>query len=561
MKMNCVVGVAVTAMLLFASASSVAEATLHLRGSGAASISEKELLSDTLQRRMLMDDGGGYGGGGGFSDGGSFNSGGYGGGGSGGDFLSSLGQIGQKLQISNDENMIGKQLGRGFQRLRATSTIQMRAGVDQRYFERTIRADLSGFSNIPSDYWNNIETQITGAFVSKKSNWENREFMFNIGKGCKRFAKKKMDKRQFKKYIKSLPKHQRKEAIKKWKNEKFWDRQCPLHLIGIYVARNKGCKTFDYVITHARASFKLAADIYIMKETSSVLGFKSGKVSFDKKKQALQPELASHIMNLVSYVGLEKILRCSPGFFKYKPTRDNKCVPGLPFQGNCGGAPAPPPSTNSPSFQGGGYGDAMYDEVDDVGDDTIGYSGRRRLNQVKQWKRECKTECAGERKKGKKSCKRKCFLRKRREEQLEDKTTAKDRREELCKAQCLEKGEPYPEFQCYPNCVLQFVPQVPSNPEVKPIDDPNWTPPTDPVWEDPNESMPNGGGNNGGYNPGNNGGYNPGNSGGYNPGNSGGNGSGRPSPPNSDKPSGSNDPDEGLSPAGNWNPGINLAPL
>ena len=168
------------------------------------------------------------------------------------------------------------------------------------------------------------------------------------------------------------------------------------------------------------------------------------------------------------------------------------------------------------------------------------------MNQVKQWKRECKTECAGERKKGKKACKRKCFQGKVREEQLEDKTTPKDRREQLCKAQCLEKGEPYPEFQCYPNCVLQFVPQVPSNPEVKPIDDPNWTPPTDPVWEDPNESRPNGGGNNGVGNI---------------PGNSGGDGSGRPNFPNSDKPSGSNDPDEGLSPAGNWNPGINLAPL
>jgi len=51
----------------------------------------------------------------------------------------------------------------------------------------------------------------------------------------------------------------------------------------------------------------------------------------------------------------------------------------------------------------------------------------------------------------------------------------------------------------------QFHPIIPSNPEVAPFDDPNWTPPVDPVWEDPlntggNDGEYNGGSNDGGYN-------------------------------------------------------------
>ena len=429
---------------------------------------EKKLLGELLH---TMD--GGYGGG----EGGASLPG-----------LGSLGNLGHTLQISGDEELLEKQMNRGFQRLRARSTLQMRAGVDERYLERSIRGDLATLSNIPSEYWIAIENQIKGAFYTEKSTWENREFMFNIGKGCRKFEKKKMDKREFKKYLKSLPKHERKEAKRKWKTEKFWERQCPVHLVGIYVARNKPCKTFDYIITHVDARFKLAADIYLIKETNSILGFEFGKIRFDKKKQALSPKMADYIMGLVSQVGLDRTIQCSPDFFHYKPTHSNRCEPGLPFQGNCAGAPTPP---------------------DDGGSDYMDIQneyGRRRLNQVKEWKRECKTECASERYRiSKRICKQKCVQRKRREKQLDDKTTPKDRRHELCKAHCEEKGEPYPEFTCYPKCMKQFHPIIPSNPEVAPFDDPNWTPPVDPVWEDPlntggNDGEYNGGSNDGGYN-------------------------------------------------------------
>jgi hypothetical protein len=147
----------------------------------------------------------------------------------------------------------------------------------------------------------------------------------------------------------------------------------------------------NYVLVQSKVWLKLAADIFIIKKTTSVMGFSSGKITFKKRKQAMKPEVVKFIVDMSERVNLETIIKSSSQMLQYD-RRANKCNPGLPYQGSAGG-------------YGGG------------GPDVYTGPGGRRLQRAKNphrlIKQQCRSECEGEWRKRK--CVRKCVQRKERE--------------------------------------------------------------------------------------------------------------------------------------------------
>jgi hypothetical protein len=365
--------------------------------------------------------------------------------------LDLIGKAASTFNVQTDEELVGQQLDRGFKQWRQDSKVSIKAGIPAALFEKTLRRKLGQF-DIPLDYMRALESEIQDSYYVPQNVWKESSFIFSFK--CKKHSSggRKERRQRIRQYCRAVSRSKCKKFKKKLKMNANHQKGCPVYNIGLYISRNVECGTMNYVLVQSKIWLKMAADIFIIKKTTSVMGFSSGKITFKKRKQAMKPAVVKFVVDMAERVNLETIIKSSREMLQYNQ-RSNKCNPGLPYQGSAGG--------------GGGYGGG-YGGGPDVytgpsrrrlpagGPDVYTGPSRRRLRRGKNPRREikqqCRSECEGEWKKWK--CMKKCVQKKEREKLLHDPLLENEEKDRLCMEKCKALGQKWPEKpKCFNNCI------------------------------------------------------------------------------------------------------------
>ena len=270
---------------------------------------------------------------------------GGGGGGGGGKWDSFVGKANQGLDlidkaaktfnVQTDEELVDKQLDRGFKQWRQDAKISIKAGIPAALFEKILRRKMGQY-DIPVDYWRALETEIQDSYYVPQNVWKESSFIFSH-KCKKHFSGGRKERRErIRRFCRAVSRPRCKAFKKKMKMNAYHQKGCPVYSIGLYISRNVECGTMNYVLVQSKVWMKLAADIFVIKKTTSVMGFSSGKITFKKRKQAMKPEVVKFIVDMAERVSLETIIKSSSQLLQYD-RRNNQCNPGLPYQGSAGG--------------------------------------------------------------------------------------------------------------------------------------------------------------------------------------------------------------------------------
>ena len=361
--------------------------------------------------------------------------------------LDLIGKAASTFNVQTDEELVGQQLDRGFKQWRQDSKVSIKAGIPAALFEKTLRRKL-GLYDIPVSYRRALESEIQDSYYVPQNVWKESSFIFSFK--CKKHSSggRKERRQRIRQYCRAVSRSKCKKFKKKLKMNAYHQKGCPVYNIGLYISRNVECGTMNYVLVQSKIWLKMAADIFIIKKTTSVMGFSSGKITFKKRKQAMKPEVVKFVVRMAERVNLETIIKSSREMLQYNQ-RTNKCNPGLPYQGSAGG--------------GGGYGGGpdVYTgpsrrRLPAGGPDVYTGPSRRRLRRGKNPRREikqqCRSECEGEWKKWK--CVKKCVQKKEREKLLHDPLLENEEKDRLCMEKCKALGQKWPEKpKCFNNCI------------------------------------------------------------------------------------------------------------
>ena len=355
--------------------------------------------------------------------------------------LDLIGKAASTFNVQTDEELVGQQLDRGFKQWRQDSKVSIKAGIPAALFEKTLRRKLGQF-DIPLDYMRALESEIQDSYYVPQNVWKESSFIFSFK--CKKHSSggRKERRQRIRQYCRAVSRSKCKKFKKKLKMNAYHQKGCPVYNIGLYISRNVECGTMNYVLVQSKIWLKMAADIFIIKKTTSVMGFSSGKITFKKRKQAMKPAVVKFVVDMAERVNLETIIKSSREMLQYNQ-RTNKCNPGLPYQGSAGGG----------GFGGGGGG---YGGGYGGGPDVYTGPSRRRLRRGKNPRREikqqCRSECEGEWKKWK--CMKKCVQKKEREKLLHDPLLENEEKDRLCMEKCKALGQKWPEKpKCFNNCI------------------------------------------------------------------------------------------------------------
>lgn len=181
----------------------------------------------------------------------------------------------------------------------------------------------------------------------------------------------------------------------------------------------------NYLLVQSQIAFKLAADIFVIKKTTHMMGgsFTTGSIKFKKRKQAMKPEIVLFITAMAERVSLEAALKQSSQMLSFNKAKCSGVLTGRRRPGRR-------------------------------------YLGRirRRLgegtrNRRKKFKRQCREECRGKQK-GRRKCVNECTMRNSRSALLQNGGLGAEEKERLCLEKCADKGMVWPDHpMCFNDCL------------------------------------------------------------------------------------------------------------
>ena len=338
--------------------------------------------------------------------------------------LDMINKFTEAFSTQSTEDLVGQQLDRGFQRWQQKAKVSLKANIPPAILGKALRKTL-GEWKIPVDYARAIESEIQQSYSVPTSIWKESSFIFSMKCGKHNRGGRRERRQQIREYCAAATKKDCREFKKQVRSERYFKKGCQVFNLGLYISRNPGCGTMNYVLVQSQISLKLAADIFVIKKTTHSMGgsFTSGSIKFKKRKQAMKPEIVLFITAMAERVSLEAALKQSSQMLSFNEAKCSGVLTGRRRPGRR-------------------------------------YVGRirRRLgegtrNRRKKFKRQCREECRGKQK-GRRKCVNECTIRNSRSAFLQNGGLGAEEKERLCLEKCADKGMVWPDHpMCFNDCL------------------------------------------------------------------------------------------------------------
>ena len=335
--------------------------------------------------------------------------------------LDMINKFTEAFSTQSTEDLVGQQLDRGFQRWQQKAKVSLKANIPPAILGKALRKTL-GEWKIPVDYARAIESEIQQSYSVPTNIWKESSFIFSMKCGKHNRGGRRERRQQIREYCAAATKKDCREFKKQVRSERYFKKGCQVFNLGLYISRNPGCGTMNYVLVQSQISLKLAADIFVIKKTTHSMGgsFTSGSIKFKKRKQAMKPQMVVFITAMAEKVSLEAALQKSSQMLNFI---EPKCSSGLTGR-------------RRPEWM-----------------QRRGRQLEERKRGRKEFKRQCKQECKGMQK-GKRKCIKECTVRKSRNALLQNGDIGAGVKERLCLEKCADMGRMWPDDpMCFSNCL------------------------------------------------------------------------------------------------------------